>query len=287
MTGFYRGPVIDSHVHLLDPPAIPLRWARDVPSLNRPFGMADFADATASIDIKHTVFLEVDAVAGRHLDEARWAATQARSHPQLAALVPHAPVEHGDACTDDLQTLAALPNVRGVRRLLQGETDPAFCLRDDFVTGVRKLADFDLHFEICVMHHQLEFAAQLPALAPDVRFVLDHIGKPAIADGSLDPWRRWIEQMAGLPNVWCKFSGLVTEASHDDWTIDQLRPYASHVLEVFAADKLMYGGDWPVVTLASEYQRWFATASALTAHLPQPEQSRLFFDNAAEFYRIR
>jgi L-fuconolactonase len=119
-----------------------------------------------------------------------------------------------------------------------------------------------------------------------VRFVLDHVGKPAIRAGSMDPWRKHIQEMAELPNVWCKLSGMATEADHDTWTRDDLRPYIDHVVECFGFERLMFGGDWPVSTLATEYPRWVDTVQWATGSCSENERRRLFHDTAAEFYRL-
>jgi L-fuconolactonase len=263
-----------------------LPWIESVPPLNRPFGMADFDAASAGIDIDRVVFVEVDCAPARHVDEARWVASLARNDPRIAAIVAHAPLEKGAAAAEDLRALGEVPGVRGVRRLLQGEQNAAFCLGEDFLEGVRLLPSHDMHFEICIYHPQIEHAATMVENCPDVRFVLDHIGKPGIKDGLFDPWRAGIDRMAACPNVHCKLSGLVTEADHARWSLEDLEPYARHVIDAFGAARLIYGGDWPVVTLASEYRRWFDAASTLTAHLGDSDRRRIFHDNAAEFYGL-
>ena len=136
----------------------------------------------------------------------------ARADQRIRALVAHAPLERGAAVTPDLEKLAAHERVRGIRRLVQDEADDAFCLRPGFIEGVRLLADFDLSFAIGVYHRQLASAVELVRRCPDVRFVLDHCGKPGIRDKLMEPWRTHITALAALPNVWCKISGLITEA---------------------------------------------------------------------------
>jgi L-fuconolactonase len=176
--------------------------------------------------------------------------------------------------------------VKGVRRLLQGEPDPAFCLRPGFVRGVELLAEFDLSFDICVYHFQLSNAAELVRRLPDVRFVLDHIGKPAIRDRVLDPWRDHISELASLPNVACKMSGVVTEADFERWTIDDVAPYVHHVLDAFGDDRVMYASDWPVATQASTYARWVETLDTLTQDWSEAAKRKLWAENARAFYRL-
>src|SRR5690606_20444668 len=121
----------------------------------------------------------------------------------------------------------------------------------------------DFAFDICVAHHQLAQVALLVAQCPDVRFVLDHIGKPDIAGAEMERWRAQIEALGAFENVHCKLSGLVTEADHRQWSKEDLKPYVDVVLQVFGADRILFGGDWPVVCQAASYQRWVATLDEL------------------------
>lgn len=280
------GPIVDTHVHWWDPAGVPLRWLDTAPSLARPFLPADLAAAAEGVELDRVVFVECDVAPGRHLDEARWASGLAEEEPRLAAIVAHAPLELGAGAEPDLAALAALPLVRGVRRLLQGETDDAFCLRPDFVAGVRLLQHYGLHFELCVYYHQLSAAVELVRRCPEVRFVLDHIGKPGIRERRLDPWRRDIEALAELPNSVCKLSGLVTEADHAGWTEADLDPYISHVLAAFGPARLMFGSDWPVATLACAYPRWLEVLDRALAGLAEADRRRVYHDNAVDWYRI-
>ncbi len=121
---------------------------------------------------------------------------------------------------------------------------------------------------------------------PDVRFILDHIGKPQIKNHLMEPWRSELRQLAQLPNVWCKMSGLVTEADHQKWTPADLRPYIDHVIDCFGFDRVLFGGDWPVAFQATEYPRWVSTLEDAIAGASEREKRALFHDNAIVFYRL-
>ena len=123
-------------------------------------------------------------------------------------------------------------------------------------------------------------------LCPEVAFVLDHIGKPAIKEGIADPWRDHIRDMASLPNVVCKLSGLTTEADHRTWSREQLRPYIDFVVERFGPDRILYGGDWPVSELAGRYLQWLTTLDWATAGFSEADKRKLFRDNAVKAYRL-
>ena len=136
------------------------------------------------------------------------------------------------------------------------------------------------------LHHQLPAVIELVCRCPDTRFILDHFGKPGIKAGLLDPWREHIRALAALPNVNCKLSGLITEADHAAWTIDQLRPYVDHVLATFDTSRVLFGGDWPVAKLAGAYPRWLDTARQLVSHVSPAGQDAIFAGNARRAYRL-
>jgi L-fuconolactonase len=161
-----------------------------------------------------------------------------------------------------------------------------YCARPEFIAGVRQLAAAGLSFDICGKHPQMPAIVELVRQCPDVSFILDHAGKPGIRTGLLDPWREHLRQLAALPNVVCKFSGLVTEADHQHWTPAQLQPYVTHLLETFGPSRLLFGGDWPVAKLATGYRRWLDVARHFVAHLSPAEQTAIFHDNAARIYRL-
>ena len=226
-------PIIDSHVHLYDPRLISYPWMAGEPELNKTHSPADFTMACGPIQVDGIIFVEVDAAPSDRLKEAEWVTDLAGQDGRIKAIVAAAPLELGEAAGPDLERLATLPLVRGIRRLIQSEPDPEFCLRPDFVAGVKLLAAYDLSFDLCVYHHQLGSALELVRRCPEIRFVLDHVGKPGIRTGWMDPWRSHIRELSALPNVWCKLSGMATEANHEAWTHEDLRPYIDHVVESF------------------------------------------------------
>ena len=281
-------PIIDAHVHLWDPSRYAIPWLERVPALNTRHELAEYNAATAGLKIEAFVYEEIDILPDYRLLEVRQADAYAAADPRLQGIVASAPLEQGEQAREFIKALVAeSPLVRGVRRLLQGEADPAYCLRPGFVKGVALLAEFDLVFDICVTHPQLASAVELVRQLPEVTFVLDHIGKPAIRDGLLDPWRRDIEHLAALPNVVCKMSGVVTEAKWDSWTIEDVAPYVLHVLETFGEDRVMYASDWPVATQATTYRRWVDTLDALTVDWSEAALRKLWAENARAAYQLK
>ena len=182
--------------------------------------------------------------------------------------------------------MAANPLIKGIRRIIQFEADPEFCLQPDFIKGVQALPDYGLSFDICISHSQMANNIKLVQQCPRVAFILDHIGKPDIQHHLLDPWKAEIKQLAQFPNVCCKVSGLVTEADHRRWKREDLKPYLDHVLECFGFGRIMYGGDWPVAYQATEYPRWVETLEWAVSGCSDSELKQLFHDNAVAFYRL-
>jgi L-fuconolactonase len=281
-------PIVDAHVHLWNPTQFSMSWLADIAPLNRPFGWQDYREQTQGLPITAMVYIEVGVDPQEALREARHVVDLAQEEPRLQAVVAAAPVERGDAVREHLASLVAIsPLIKGVRRNLQDEAKPDFCLQPDFVAGVRLLAEFNLSFDLCIKHWQLPYVIELVRCCPDTAFILDHLGKPDIKQQLLDPWQADLRKLAELPNVVCKISGLVTEADHAGWQPADLEPFIRVVLEAFGKERVLFGSDWPVALLTSSYQHWYETLRALTAHLPLSVRRKLWAENAQRFYRIQ
>jgi L-fuconolactonase len=274
--------IVDSHIHFWQPQLLRYEWLAELPRINRPYLPADLARAATAVPLEKIVFVQADCVPADGLREVAWVSELATAEPRIQAIVAFAPLEQED-CASYLAQLRQYPLVKGVRRLIQGES-LAFASQPDFVRGLQTVADFDYTFDICIRHEQLEAVVEMVRLCPKVRFVLDHFGKPAIRAGILEPWATHLRQLADLPNVCCKLSGLVTEAEWQTWTPADLQPYVDHALAVFGPERLMFGGDWPVSELATDYARWLQAAETAVSHLTEAEKDRLFYANANAFY---
>ena len=278
-------PIVDAHVHLWNPQQLHLPWLADIPHLNQPYGLLDYREQTWGLPIEGIVYVEVGATAEEALSEARHIANLAREEPLLKAIVAAAPVEHGEKVRAHLESLLSIsPLIKGVRRNIQDETEPDFCLQPDFVAGVRLLAEYSLSFDLCIKHWQLPSVIELVRLCPDTVFILDHLGKPDIQHQQLEPWKTSLRALAELPNVACKLSGMVTEADHANWQPADLEPYIATVFGFFGPDRVMFGSDWPVALLASSYRRWYETLASLSSHLSLSKKRKLWAENATRFY---
>jgi L-fuconolactonase len=187
---------------------------------------------------------------------------------------------------EELASLAAQPKFVGVRHVVQDEADPAFVLGKEFVRGIGRLRDFDLTYDLLIYPHQLPAAIKLVEKFPDQPFVLDHLAKPRIRDRVFQPWKDLLRELASAPNVWCKVSGMITEAQWDTWTPEELRPYLNIAFECFGLDRLMFGSDWPVCLLAGSYERVHQLLADYVARLPAEEQAAFWGGNCAEFYGV-
>jgi L-fuconolactonase len=277
---------VDSHVHLLDPSRFGYAWTAGAPSLKATKLPADLDAAAKPVRIEQIVFVEVDVDYPQHIEEAKWVSEIARADPRVKGMVAALPLEKGKAIEEELAQLRKNKILRGIRRLIQNQKDPDFCIKPDFIAGLKLLAPYDLVFDICVFHHHLPNVIKMVEACPDVRFVLDHIGKPAIKDGLLDPWRAHMKALAAYENVHCKISGVANEADHKNWTREQLKPYIAHAIECFSFDRAFYGGDWHVMELAIRYPEWVALVDWVTEGASAAEKRKLFHDNAVRFYRL-
>jgi len=278
--------IVDSHVHFWDDNKARIDWVSDLPILNKAFHPANlFEEAGDEILIEKLVFVQADVRPEDSLKEVQWVTQLAVENPQIQGIVAYAPLENPQAAKQTLDALRDYPLVKGVRRLLQSE-EAGFAKQASFIQGVELLSDYSYSFDICIYHHQLPDVLYLVQQCPQINFVLDHIGKPGIKQGLIEPWKAHITELSQYRNVWCKLSGIVTEANRQDWRLDDLEPYISHIIDAFGADRLMYGGDWPVLRLASSYGHWLQTLQSLVSDLDQKDQHQIFYDNAVMFYSM-
>lgn len=280
------GPIIDTHLHLWDPTAIRYPWLDDKRLLNRPYLLQDYIDATAGVPVESMVFVQCEADPSAFEAEADWVAQIACDEPRIRGLVAWAPLEKGSAVREDLQRLRRHAILRGIRRIIQFEADLDFCLREDFVAGVRTLAEFDLSFDICIDHRHMANVTTFVERLPEVRMVLDHIGKPDIKGGRKQPWADHMDDLSRFPNVLCKISGVATEANHHAWRADELKEYVDIAVTAFGFDRVMFGGDWPVSSQAISYEHWVEILDDAMKGVCDSDKRKFWHDNAARFYRI-
>lgn len=249
--------------------------------LQRDFLIDDLHGVTAEAGVTGTIVIETE----RTTAETEWLSKIAASDDLICGVVGWAPLAtHG--VTSELERIAALPKMKAVRHPIQDELDDDFVLREDFNRGIAELKKFDLGYDILIFEKHLPQTIQFVDRHPDQIFILDHVAKPRIRDRVLSPWRDNIRELALRPNVYCKISGMLTEGDWDTWSDEGLSPYIDVVLEAFTPKRLMFGSDWPVVTLASSYQRWIGTVRVAIAQLSPTERDWILAKTAIEAYRL-
>jgi L-fuconolactonase len=276
--------VIDAHVHFWRPDRLHYPWLANLPALQRPFVPGDFgALATGALD--GLLFVESNCEPSESDAELDLVDELAARDPRIAGSVAFVDMTSG-MIPERLDRLARRERIVGVRHNIQGQA-PGCCLTPAFVAGVRALAAHGLTFDLCVTAAQLDDAVTLVRRCPDVRFVLDHCGKPSIRTDDFAPWATGIERLSERENVVCKISGLFTEARPNQRSADGLRPYVEHVRRSFGAERLLYGSDWPVVTLAGGEEAWRATIGELTAEWPAAERQLFYSENTIHHYALQ
>jgi predicted TIM-barrel fold metal-dependent hydrolase len=287
--------VIDTHQHLWDLGTFRLPWLKGAPALARNFLMADYLAATADLGkvgdlparVVRTVYMEVDVEPAQQVAEAEYVLALCRwaDNPMAAAVISGRPA--ADDFGKYLDRFKGSAYLKGVRQVLHGEQTPAgYCLDANFVRGVRLLGERGLSFDLCLRAKELADGAKLIDACPDTRFVLDHCGNADVQARDRSGWQRDIAAVARRKNVVCKVSGIVASARPGRWTAEDLAPVVRHTLEVFGPDRVMFGGDWPVCTLAASYKQWFEALRDIVAGRSAAEQRKLFHDNAVGFYGL-
>jgi L-fuconolactonase len=277
---------LDAHVHFWDPGRLDYPWLRTEPRLRRPFLPADLAGRLDAADTGVTGVLVVQADCRWEQAEAEvaWLEDLAARTPLIRGVVAAVPLERGRDCATLLAGLARRPLVVGVRRLIQDE--PAgFCRTPGFVEGTRLLAGHGLVSDLCIRHHQFGDALALVRQCPDVVFVLDHVGKPDVAGGGFQPWADELAALAALPNVYCKLSGLTSEAG-PAWHPEALLPYLRHALSCFSPARCLFGSDWPVASLQVGYGDWYLLVREAMTQLGADEQADVLGGTARRVYGL-
>ncbi|MEU5533476.1 amidohydrolase family protein [Streptomyces sp. NPDC020362] len=277
---------VDAHHHVWDLSVRDQGWITGpaLRPLRRSFGLADLEPETRAAGVDRTVLVQT--------------VTVPEETPELLALAAASDLVAGvvgwtdltrPGVADELARLREMPGgrfLKGIRHQVQSEPDPDWLLRADVQRGLAAVAGAGLVHDLVVLPHQLPACSKAAASLPHLTFVLDHLGKPPIAAGEREPWTTHLRSLAALPNTVAKLSGLVTEADPASWRVADLRPYTDTALEAFGPDRLMFGSDWPVCTLAAPYAQVHAAARELTSGLGEAERSALFEGTARRVYDL-
>src|SRR5262245_51924291 len=284
--------IIDTHQHLWDLEQFPYSWTPRHPALNRSFKLNDYYRATRDLTISGSVHVEADVDEDFMLEETLHVLSLARSDDNPIAGVVAASRPEYDGFRGYIDRIAGHRLLKGVRRILHTEPDE-LSTTTTFVQNVKSLEDYGRTFDICVLARQLPLAIDLVEQCPKVNFILDHCGNPNLRSDAeekeFEQWRERLREISAFPNVVCKVSGVVVNTDLTGptrWNEETLRPVVEHVIDCFGWDRVMFGSDWPVCTLAASFKEWAETLLSLTSDADEEKRQRLFYDNAIRVYRL-
>jgi predicted TIM-barrel fold metal-dependent hydrolase len=294
-------PIIDCHQHLWDLEKFKLPWITPGTLLGRSYVMKDYLAAIEGTGIRQAVYMEVDVDPSQqqaevdHLTEI----CQSGTAPTIAAVVSGRPASEGfKTYIDQFKTNK---HIKGIRQVLHGGGTPAgYCLKEEFIRGIRQLGEAGLSFDLCLRPGELADGAKLAGECPDTRFILDHCGngdvkaffKPgdrrlasAKAEHAADAWKRDIDGLAAKKNVICKISGIIARVPKE-WSAADLAPVVNHCLDAFGPQRVIFGSDWPVCLLGAPLAQWVKALREIIAGRTAAEQKALLADNARRFYGL-
>jgi L-fuconolactonase len=273
---------VDAHIHLWQYDQVEYGWIDDsMQTLRRDFTASHLIDEMNAGDVETSIAVQ----ARQSLDETHWLLSEARKEPRIAGVVGWAPIAN-ESFREILEDLQEHPQLVGLRHIVQAEPR-GFLESADFQRGIAQLQGTGLSYDLLIHAGQLAESIAFVDRNPNQIFVVDHCAKPAIAISELSSWAELIRELARRENVFCKVSGLITEADWNAWSLDRLRPYLDTVFDAFDTPRLMTGSDWPVLTLASSYNQWWETLRTYTESLSESEKAMIFGTTAIRAYRLQ
>ncbi len=279
-------PITDTHQHFICNEQWPYSWAETIPALaGKRFGPEEYQTATAGTGITKTIFMETSPDDPHFHAETRFVRELSEQPGSIiAGIIACARPEEADGFEEYLDSISC-PKLVGLRRILHVVPDELSTTRH-FVENIRSLEKRGLTFDMCFLARQLPLAIDLVRKCEGVQFILDHCGVPDVANQALDPWRAHIRELAALPNVACKISGVLAYADPANATAAAVRPFVEHCLEHFGWDRVVWGGDWPVCNMTASIAKWVDVSRELVASADPADQARLFHLNAERIYRL-
>lgn len=274
--------VIDAHHHLWQYTREEYGWITpEMSVLQRDFLPVDLDETMAGAGVNGSVVVQ----ARQSVDETRWLLECAETDPSIRGVVGWLPIASA-SFPELLREFQGSKKLKGLRHVIQDEPDDDFILRDDFNAGIAAMSETGLVYDILIHERHLPQAASFVQRHPQQVFVLDHLAKPRIRSGEIEPWKSNLAALALNENVYCKLSGLVTEADWEKWTLAHLRPYLDAALESFGPERLMAGSDWPVCLVASSYARWWETIREWMQPLTTAQQEAILGGTASKVYGL-
>lgn len=285
-------PVCDTHLHLWDLGKFKLPWLSNdgVQKINRSFVMKDYLKATAKQNVGKAVYMEVNVAQEHQTKEAEYALALCKrdDNPMVGAVIGGSP--QSSEFKAYIENLAGNPHLKGVRTVLHDADRPkGMCLQSQFVENIKMLGENGLRYDLCMRPDELLDGAKLAEKCPKTQFVLDHCGNLSVQNEDADlraKWEKGIKELAALPNVMCKISGIIVTADRENWTASDLAPNMNFCMNTFGEDRVMFAGDWPVCTLTAPFGGWLGALKEVVKGRSKHFQHKLFHDNAVRFYEL-
>ena len=275
--------IVDSHQHFWQVGRFDYPWmSSDVEVLYRDYLPPALEPILKQNGVAQTVLVQ----ASNSVEETRWMLKLADDYPFIAGVVGWVDLMSDEATRHQLEELTAHPKFKGVRHLVESEPSDDWLSQPQVLSGLRQLSRYGISYDLLVHTRHLKHVKTVAENCPELRLVIDHMAKPPVAGGEMDEWKREIREAANFPNIFCKLSGLVTEANWSEWQTEDLRPFVDYALEIFGPGRLMYGSDYPVCLLAASYERVLESFDSLLTALDDDDKSRIFGKNATQFYRL-
>ena len=275
--------IIDAHHHLWKFDHTDYGWMDDsMTVLKQDYLPGDLEKHLPGAGVQGTVVVQ----ARQTLEETRWLLELADKHPFILGVVGWVDLQ-SESLRDQLDEFGSHPKLSGIRHVIHDERDDDFMLRPAFLRGIEALQAYNLTYDLLLFPKHLEKAVELVSMFPEQKFVLDHISKPFIRAGMLDPWREDIAVLATQPNIWCKISGMITEADLESWQYENFVPYLDTVTEAFGTDRIMLGSDWPVCLLAGRYRDVLDIPAKYFGSLNPEERNKVYKQNCMDFYHLK
>ena len=275
-------PIVDSHQHFWRVGHFDYPWMSPaVEVLYRDYLPPTLEPILKQCGVAKTVLVQ----ASNTLAETHWLLSLAQRYSFIAGVVGWVDLS-GDQTEQELEVLTANPTFKGVRHLVESEPAEDWLVQTGVLRGLRALEKHHVSYDLLVHTRHLKHVKTVAEDCPQLRLVVDHMAKPPVASGEVKEWAEEIKAVAAYPNIFCKLSGLVTEADRASWRTEHLRPFVDCALEFFGPGRIMFGSDWPVCLLAASYNQVLETFQSLTADLGEEDQRRIFRENAVGFYRL-
>jgi L-fuconolactonase len=278
--------IIDTHIHFIDPKQFHYPWLARRPDVDRLFLADDYRQVIGQAHVVKVVLVEAAARDEDSPGEAEWLAQLAATDPLVGAVVAQARLERGDAVEDELQQLAKFESIRGIRRVVRApfRTDPDFCVRPDFISGVRRLSRYGYSFDVACGPGDLANVSQLADACPDVILILNHMANPPHEEAGFRDWSERMIDLARRRNVACKLSGLPVHLPKG-WDASTIAPFVEVAASAFGPDRILFGSDTPVQNAGGGFTRWLEALCDLRL-FNEDEQRKFYSGNASRLYRI-